>query len=70
MSLGIAPMVFRTPISFSLSTTDMRTVFATPNIAMRSAIAAIEKTNTRVVETSVMMVCLTWLKLTTCTFGS
>ena len=42
----------------------------TPIMAMRMAIRAMDRTMTRAVETSVMMVFLTWVRLTTWTSGS
>jgi len=70
MSPGIAPIVFRIPISCIRSRTDMRIVLITPTMAMRMAMTAMESTITRAVEMSFMIVSFTWVKLTTCTSGS
>ena len=70
MSQGMAPMVFRMPISWNLSQTDVRIVFMTPTMAIRMAMMAIESTMTLAVEMSFMMVSLTCARLTIWTSGS
>ena len=70
ISQGMAPMVFKIPISWNLSQTEVRIVLITPTMAIRMAMMAMESTITLAVEISFMMVSFTWARLTIWTSGS
>ena len=63
-------MVFRMPISWNLSHTDVRIVLMTPTMAIRMAMMAMESTMTFAVEISFMIVSFTCARLTIWTSGS
>gem|GEM_PF-6118778 len=65
ISVRSAPMALRMPITFCLSITDIRILLMTPITEIRIAIRAMENTRTWAVETKVIMVIFTWVRLKT-----